>query len=127
MTEARTGNPWQSPEWNPDLLTVISALSLSTAESCMGLCIFHVAVIKAFRHLKYQLLIRHVRNDDSHVHAAQCRILNARAQIVINNKVGRGHIHIARRAVQHILDHALANAMLVDRPRPALRIYLMVL
>lgn len=36
MTEARTGNPWQSPEWNPDLLTVISALSVSTEESCVG-------------------------------------------------------------------------------------------
>lgn len=46
MTEARTGNPWQSPEWNPDLLTVISALSLSTAQSCVGLCIYHIGVIR---------------------------------------------------------------------------------
>ena len=46
VTEARTGNPWQSPEWNPDLLTVISALSVSTEQSCVGLCIYHIGVIR---------------------------------------------------------------------------------
>lgn len=45
MTEVRTANPGQSPEWNPKSPGCHQCLSTSTPQSCMLLCVYCTGVI----------------------------------------------------------------------------------